>query len=115
MQYRKTVTIEELVDILYKFEDDKILYFCGDLDIEEDECDYTNWYGMKTTKLFEEDNLLAIGCMGGGYTETYDDPIIDTEEEWKESYTRYIKDFINNCMDFDNENKVVIGTYYLDK
>lgn len=115
MEYRKVVTIEELAEIFYNAQDDEIIFFNGDLDFTEDDYDFTIWYGMKTTHLFDEDNLVAIGCLGGGYTRTYETPQIDISEEWIEITIDFIREYVKNGMDFDDENKVVICTYYLDK
>lgn len=115
MEYRKVVTVETLAEMLLEIDEGEILFFNGDLVIDEDDCNYTIWYGIQKTTLFDEDNLIAIGCLGGGYTETYETPIIDTDEEWLEATIDFIRDYINNSMDFDNNNEVVICTYYLDK
>ncbi len=70
----KMMTAKEVVDLLCGMEDERELYFTFDDCEEFEEGDEPEgWYGVKFTRIFDEENkVFAFGYMGGGCTEAYD-------------------------------------------
>lgn len=95
------MTASETIDFLFK-----LPKYQGELDftfdnIDEDpNCDPSDWFGVKLTQIFdEEDFILAMGYYGGGSTEAYDIyGLVDNSdniEYVKEYCTNKLQNFMN--------------------
>jgi len=94
------MTAKEAIDLLFTIKRENTLDFTFD-DLDKDpDCDPSGWYGMKLTKIFDEDDyVFAVGYYGGGSTEVYDIYGMvdnsDNEEYVKEFCTNKIQEFMN--------------------
>lgn len=98
MKY-KMMTAKQTIDELFNLESKQIDFTFDDID-KDPECDPSGWYGLRLTKIFDEDNyVLAIGYYGGGSTEVYDIYGLvdnsDNEECVKEFCAEKLQDYIN--------------------
>lgn len=73
MKY-KMMTATEAIDRLFALKTKtKTLDFTFDNIDEDPNCEPSGWYGMKLTKIFdEEDCVFVMGYYGGGSTEAFD-------------------------------------------
>lgn len=68
MSRYRFLTVKEVADILYRSDFNKVVNFTfdGKADITDEP---TEWYGVKRTRLFDEQyGVLIMGCYGGGST-----------------------------------------------
>ena len=68
MSRYRFLTVKEVADILYRSDFNKVVNFTfdGKADITDEP---TEWYGVKRTRLFDEQyGILTMGCYGGGST-----------------------------------------------
>ena len=71
MKY-KMMTAKQTIDKLFSLESKQLDFTFDNIDKDPD-CDPSGWYGLRLTKVFDEDDgVLAIGYYGGGSTEVYD-------------------------------------------
>lgn len=98
MQY-KMMTAKEAVNELFTRKDRKI-----DFTFDQDTVNPSEWYCIKLTQIFDEDDyVLAIGYYGGGCTEAYDIYGLvdnsDNEECVKEFCEQKLQNFMNTWYD----------------
>lgn len=101
----KMMTAAEAIDKLFtlKTKTKTLDFTFDDLDLDPD-LEPSGWYGMKLTKIFDEDDyVFAMGYYGGGSTETYDlygmvDDVDDIERV-KEYCTKRLQNFMNTWCD----------------
>ena len=98
MKY-KMMTANQAVNKLFSLESKQLDFTFDDIDKDPD-CDPSGWYGLRLTKIFDEDDyVLAIGYYGGGSTEVYDIYGLvdnsDDEECVKKFCTKKLQDYMN--------------------
>ena len=112
MRY-KMMTAKQTIDELFNMESKQLDFTFDNID-EDKECDPSGWYGLKLTKIFDEDDyVLAIGYYGGGSTEVYDIYGLvdnsDNEECVKEFCTNRLQDYMNTWSGLnDNCKKICV-------
>jgi hypothetical protein len=113
MKY-KMMTAAEAIEELFKMERSRDLSFTFDNIDEDPECEPEGWYGMKLTKIFdEEDYVFAVGYYGGGSTEVYDIyGMVDNSDDIecvKKYCTKRLQSFINTwCDTFESCEKICV-------
>ena len=101
----KMMTAAEAIDRLFALKTKtKTVNFTFDNIDEDPECDPSGWYGIKLTKIFdEEDYIFVMGYYGGGSTEAYDIYGMvdnsDNEECVKEYCVARLQNFMNTWCD----------------
>ena len=98
MKY-KMMTAKQTINELFESEQKQLDFTFDDIDKDPD-CEPSGWYGLRLTKIFDEnDYVLAIGYYGGGSTEVYDIYGLldnsDDEECVIEFCTQKLQDYMN--------------------
>lgn len=110
MKY-KMMTARQAIDELFNMESKQLDFTFDDIDKDPD-CDPSGWYGLRLTKIFDEDDyVLAIGYYGGGSTEVYDIYGLvdnsDNEEYVKEFCAKKLQDYMNAWSGLNNDCKKI--------
>ena len=111
----KMMTAAEAIEELFKLKTrtKKLAFTFDDIDIDPN-CEPSGWYGMKLTKIFdEEDCVFAMGYYGGGSTEAYDIyGMVDNSDNIecvKEYCAARLQNFMNTwCDSFEPCEKICV-------
>lgn len=109
----KMMTAKQAIDELFNLESKQLDFTFDDINKDPD-CDPSGWYGLRLTKIFDEDDyVLAIGYYGGGSTEVYDIYGLvdnsDNEECVKEFCAKKLQDYMNTWSGLnDNCNEICV-------
>ena len=111
----KMMTAIEAIDRLFTLKTKtKTVNFTFDNIDEDPECDPSGWYGIKLTKIFdEEDYVFVMGYYSGGSTEAYDIYGMvdnsDDEECVKKYCAARLQNFMNTwCDSFEPCEKICV-------
>ena len=110
MKY-KMMTAKQTIDELFNRESRQLDFTFDDINQDPD-CDPSGWYGLRLTKIFDEDDyVLAIGYYGGGSTEVYDIYGLvdnsDDEDYVKEFCTKKLQDYMNTWSESNYDCKKI--------
>jgi hypothetical protein len=97
----KMMTAAEAIEELFKLKTrtKKLDFTFDDIDIDP-ECKPSGWYGIKLTKIFdEEDCVFAMGYYSGGSTEVYDIYGMVDDSDNEECVKEYCAAKLQNFMD----------------
>ena len=101
----KMMTAAEIIELLFKVRE--LSFTFDDIELIPD-TKPSNWYGIKLTRLFDEEGyVLAIGYYGGGSTTVYD--LTDATYDFfnnisavKKICVEKLQEFINNWGEYHN-------------